>query len=291
MPSLPLLLSQVFNGLAYGSLLALIAAGLTIIYGTLGVINFAHGALFLVGAYVGSTVFAATGSFVLAIAAGALFTALVGIVLERLIVRRFYHRPAEDQILVTFGVAIVIAELIRATYGGIAKSVPTPDWGQGVVSIGSLIYPLYRVEALGIAVATLIVLYFLLYHTRLGLVVRAGIEDSLMVNLLGINVQRAFLVVFGVGAMAAGFAGVVDSPILSLDPDMGMRILIESFVVVVIGGIGSFPGAVLGGLIAGVILSVTSVFDPQYSQVVLFAVMALVLLLRPRGLMGVEGRA
>jgi branched-chain amino acid transport system permease protein len=169
--------------------------------------------------------------------------------------------------------------------------VPTPDWGQGVVNLGSLIYPLYRVEALGIAVATLVVLYFLLYHTRLGLVVRAGIEDSLMVNLLGINVQRAFLVVFGVGAMAAGFAGVVDSPILSLDPDMGMRILIESFVVVVIGGIGSFPGAVLGGLIAGVILSVTSVFDPQYSQVVLFAVMALVLLLRPRGLLGVEGRA
>lgn len=291
MPSLTLLLSQVFNGLAYGSLLALIAAGLTIIYGTLGVINFAHGALFLVGAYVGSTVFAATGSFVLAIAAGAVFTTLVGVVLERLIVRRFYHRPAEDQILVTFGVAIVIAELIRATYGGIAKSVPTPDWGQGVVMLGSLIYPLYRVEALGIAGATLLVLYFLLYHTRLGLVVRGGIEDSLMVNLLGINVQRAFLVVFGVGAMAAGFAGVVDSPILSLDPDMGMRILIESFVVVVIGGIGSFPGAVLGGLIAGVILSVTSAFDPQYSQVVLFAVMALVLLLRPRGLLGVEGRA
>jgi branched-chain amino acid transport system permease protein len=291
MPSLPLLLSQVFNGLAYGSLLALIAAGLTIIYGTLGVINFAHGALFLVGAYVGSTVFAATGSFVLAIAAGAVFTTLVGVVLERLIVRRFYHRPAEDQILVTFGVAIVIAELIRATYGGIAKSVPTPDWGQGVVMLGSLIYPLYRVEALGIAGATLALLYFVLYHTRLGLVVRAGIEDSLMVNLLGINVQRAFLVVFGVGAMAAGFAGVVDSPILSLDPDMGMRILIESFVVVVIGGIGSFPGAVLGGLIAGMILSVTSAFDPQYSQVVLFAVMALVLLLRPRGLLGVEGRA
>ena len=157
--------------------------------------------------------------------------------------------------------------------------------------LGSLIYPLYRVEALGIAGATLALLYFVLYHTRLGLVVRAGIEDSLMVNLLGINVQRAFLVVFGVGAMAAGFAGVVDSPILSLDPDMGMRILIESFVVVVIGGIGSFPGAVLGGLIAGMILSVTSAFDPQYSQVVLFAVMALVLLLRPRGLLGVEGRA
>lgn len=291
MPSLPLLLSQVFNGLAYGSVLALIAAGLTVIYGTLGVINFAHGALFLVGAYVGSTVFAATDSFVLAIAAGALFTVVVGVVFERLIVRRFYDRPAEDQILVTFGAAIVIAELIRAIYGGIAKSVPTPPWGQGVVSIGSLIYPLYRVEALGIAVAALAILYFVLYHTRLGLVVRSGIEDSLMVNLLGINVQRAFLAVFGVGAMAAGFAGVVDSPILSLDPDMGMRILIDSFVVVVIGGIGSFPGAVLGGLITGVILSVTSVFDPQYSQVVLFAVMALVLLLRPRGLMGVEGRA
>lgn len=291
MPSLPLLLSQVFNGLAFGSLLALIAAGLTIIYGTLGVINFAHGALFLVGAYVGYTVFTATHSFVLAMVVGALFTAAVGVVLERLIVRRFYDRPAEDQILVTFGVAIVIAEVIRAIYGGIAKSVPTPAWGEGVVPMGFLIYPLYRLQALGIAAAMLVALYVVLYHTRVGLIVRAGIEDSLMVNLLGINVQRAFLLVFGIGAMAAGFAGVVDGPILSLEPDMGMRILIDSFVVVVIGGVGSFPGAVLGGLIAGEIVSITSAFSPPYSEVVLFAVMALVLLLRPRGLLGVEGRA
>lgn len=291
MPSLPLLLSQVFNGLAFGLLLSLIASGLTIIYGTLGVINFAHGALFLIGAYVGFTVYTATHSFVVAVIVGALAALVLGLLIERFIVRRFYNRPPEDQILVTFGISIVIAEVVRAIYGGIAKAIPVPHWGEGIVPMGFLIYPLYRMEAFAIAAAALITLYVVLYHTRIGLVVRAGIEDSLMVNLLGVNVQRAFLVVFGVGAMAAGFAGLIDGPIVSLNPDMGMRVLIDSFVVVVIGGIGSFPGAVLGGVIAGEILSITSVFDPSYSEVMLFALMALVLLLRPRGLLGLEGRA
>jgi branched-chain amino acid transport system permease protein len=290
MPSLPLFLSQVFNGLAYGLLLSLIATGLTIIYGTLGVINFAHGALFVVGAYVGYSVFGVTHSFVLAIVGGALFTMIVGLVIERTVVRRFYARPPEDQILVTFGLSIILAELIRAIYGGVALRVPTPDWGQGIVPMGFLIYPLYRLEILAVSAAMLLALYIILYRTRIGLIVRSGIEDALMVSLLGINVQRAFLIVFGIGAMAAGFAGVIDGPIVSLVPDMGLRVLVESFVVVVIGGVGSFPGAVLGGIIAGEILSITSMFNPAYSDVMLFAAMALVLILRPQGLMGTEGR-
>jgi branched-chain amino acid transport system permease protein len=285
-----LFLSQLFNGLATGLLLALISTGLTIIYGTLGVVNFAHGALFVVGAYAGYTAYGITESFVIAIVVGALFTLFVGLVIERGLMRLYYGRPPEDQILVTFGIGMILVEVVRSIYGGVSLSMPTPGWGQGIVNLGSLVYPLYRLQALGIAAATLLVLYYILYRTSLGLIVRAGIEDSQMVNILGINVKRTFLLVFGIGAMAAGYAGVIDSPIVTLAPDMGKRILVDSFVVVVIGGVGSFPGAIVGGIIAGQILSLTSMFDPAYSDVMLFVVMALVLIFRPQGLMGQEGR-
>ncbi|WP_368649021.1 branched-chain amino acid ABC transporter permease [Castellaniella ginsengisoli] len=291
MPGLGLFMSQVFNGLALGILLALIAAGLTIIYGTLGLINFAHGALFVVGAYAGFSTYLATESFVLSIAAGALAAMVVGLVLERGLIRKFYSRPVEDQILVTFGISIVVVEIIRAIYGGIGQRVPVPSWGEGVVDMGFVTYPLYRIEILLIAAVALGLCWLVLYRTRLGLIVRSGIEDALMVRLLGINIQRAFLVVFGVGAAAAGFAGMIYAPIVSIVPDMGFRVLIQSFVVVVLGGVGSFPGAVLGGLVAGQILSLTSLFNPVYSDVMLFAAMALILIVRPQGLLGVEGRA
>ncbi|WP_323000099.1 branched-chain amino acid ABC transporter permease [Castellaniella sp.] len=284
-------MSQVFNGLALGILLALIAAGLTIIYGTLGLINFAHGALFVVGAYAGFSTYLATESFVLSIAAGALAAMVVGLVLERGLIRKFYSRPVEDQILVTFGISIVVVEIIRAIYGGVGQRVPVPSWGEGVVDMGFVTYPLYRIEILLIAAVALGLCWLVLYRTRLGLIVRSGIEDSLMVRLLGIDIQRAFLVVFGVGAAAAGFAGMIYAPIVSIVPDMGFRVLIQSFVVVVLGGVGSFPGAVLGGLVAGQILSLTSLFNPVYSDVMLFAAMALILIVRPQGLLGVEGRA
>jgi len=290
MPSLSLFLSQMFNGLTAGLLLALISAGLTIIYGTLGVVNFAHGALFVVGAYVGYAVYGTTQSFVLAVAVGALVALVVGLILERGLVRLFYDRPPEDQILVTFGVAIILVEIMRGIFGGVNLSVPSPEWGAGIVHLGSLIYPKYRFETLFISAGTLLVLYLLLYRTKIGLIVRAGIEDSLMVSMLGINVKRAFFVVFGLGAMVAGYAGTIDAPIVTLQPDMGFRVLIDSFVVVVIGGIGSFQGAIVGGIIAGEILSLTAMFDPSYSQVMLFVAMALVLIFRPQGIMGVEGR-
>ncbi len=291
MPSMSLFLSQVFNGLALGVLLALIAAGLTIIYGTLGVINFAHGALFVVGAYAGFSVFSATGSFVLAVIGAAVVAMVVGLIMERGLIKRFYHRPHEDQILVTFGISIVIVEIIRGIYGGVGQRVPLPSWGEGVVDMGFVVYPLYRIEILIIAASVLFLCWFVLYKTRLGLIIRSGIEDSLMVRLLGINVQRYFMLVFGIGAAAAGFAGMIYGPIVSIVPDMGFRVLIQSFVVVVLGGVGSFPGAILGGLIAGQILSLTSLFNPVYSDVMLFAAMALILIFRPQGLMGVEGRA
>lgn len=290
MPSMTLLFSQLFNGLATGLLLALISTGLTIIYGTLGVINFAHGALFVVGGYAGYTVYSLTDSFVLAVIGGSVVTLVVGLIMERGLMRKYYSRPPEDQILVTFGISIVLVEIIRGIYGGVSLSVSPPGWGVGIAKIGSWIYPLYRLETVAIAAGTLLLLYFILYRTSLGLIVRAGIEDAQMVNALGINVKRTFLLVFGIGAMAAGFAGVVNSPIVALTPDMGFRYLVDSFVVVVIGGVGSFPGAIIGGIIAGEILSLTSMINPQYSEVMLFVVMALVLVFRPQGLMGQEGR-
>ncbi len=286
----PNFVSQLFNGLAAGALLALISSGLTIIYGTLGVLNLAHGAMFMLGGYAGYVAFEATGSFAVAVAAGALFLVVVGIAIELVVIRHFYGRPPEDQILVTFGIGIVIVELVRLGFGSLSKSVAPPAWAAGVTPMGFLIYPTYRIAVLVIAAAALAVLYVVLYRTRLGMIVRAGIEDSGMVGMLGINVYRVFMLVFGIGAMAAGFAGIVNAPVVSLTPDMGELILVQTFVVVVIGGVGSFAGAILGGLIAGEILSLTSMVDPAYSGVMLFAVMTLVLLLRPQGLLGSQSR-
>jgi branched-chain amino acid transport system permease protein len=283
-------ISQCFNGLVLGALLALVSSGLTIIYGMLGVLNLAHGAMFMLGGYAGYVAFEATGSFVVAVIAGTLFMLVVGVLIERLIIRHFYSRPHEDQLLVTFGLAICFVEIVRFFFSSLSKSVPPPPLLTGITSLGVMFYPTYRLAVVGIVAVALLALYIVLYRTRLGMIVRAGIEDSVMVDSLGINVYRVFMVVFGIGAMAAGFAGIVNAPVVSLSPDMGEAILVQTFVVVVIGGVGSFPGAVLGGLIAGEIISLTSMVNPGYAYVMLFAAMTLVLLLRPQGLLGTRGR-
>src|SRR6476469_8383141 len=283
-------LSQCFNGLVLGALLALISSGLTIIYGTLGVLNLAHGAMFMLGGYAGWVAYSYTGSFIAAVVAGSLFVMLVGVVVERGIIRYFYRRPHEDQLLVTFGLGIVFVEAVRFFFGSLSHMVPPPPGLVGIVPLGFMFYPTYRLALLGIVAVALLVLYIVLYRTRIGMIVRAGIEDSVMVGALGIDVYKVFMLVFGIGAMAAGFAGVVNAPLLAIAPDVGQAILVQTFVVVVIGGVGSFPGAVLGGLIAGDIISITSMFNPGYAYVMLFVAMTLVLVLRPYGLLGTAGR-
>jgi branched-chain amino acid transport system permease protein len=290
MLSWPNFISQLFNGLAQGALLALISSGLTIIYGTLGVLNLAHGAMFMLGGYAGYMAYQASGSFLVAVIAGTLFMGVVGIALERIVIRHFYSRPDEDQLLVTFGLAIVFVEIVRYFFTSETKSVPAPLALSGITSLGVMFYPTYRLAVMGIVAVALLVLFLVLYRTRLGMIVRAGIEDAVMVDSLGINVYRVFMVVFGIGAMAAGFAGIVNAPVVSLSPDMGEAILVQTFVVIVIGGVGSFPGAVIGGLIAGEIISLTSMVNPAYAHVMLFAAMTLMLLVRPRGLFGLKGR-
>jgi branched-chain amino acid transport system permease protein len=283
-------ISQCFNGLVLGALLALISSGLTIIYGTLGVLNLAHGAMFMLGGYAGWVTYTYTGSFIVAVCGGAIFVMLVGIVIERAIIRYFYTRPGEDQLLVTFGLGIVFVEAVRFFFGSLSKTVPPPPGLVGITNLGFMFYPTYRIALLGIVAVALLLLYIVLYRTRIGMIVRAGIEDSIMVDSLGIDVYKVFMLVFGIGAMAAGFAGIVNAPVVAIAPDVGEAILVQTFVVIVIGGVGSFPGAVLGGLIAGEIISITSMFNPGYSYVMLFIAMTLVLVLRPYGLLGTAGR-
>ncbi len=283
-------ISQVFNGVVLGALLALISSGLTIIYGTLGVLNLAHGAMFMLGGYAGWLAYTYTGSFIVAVIAGSLFGMLVGVAMERLVIRHFYSRPDEDQLLVTFGLGIVFVEVVRFFFGSLSKTLPPPPGLAGITPLGFMVYPTYRLALLGIVAVALLALYAVLYRTRIGMIVRAGIEDSVMVSSLGIDVYKVFMLVFGIGAMAAGFAGVVNAPVVSIAPDVGEAILVQTFVVVVIGGVGSFPGAVLGGFIAGEIISITSMFNPGYSYVMLFVAMTLVLVIRPYGLLGAAGR-
>jgi branched-chain amino acid transport system permease protein len=283
-------ISQVFNGVVLGALLALISSGLTIIYGTLGVLNLAHGAMFMLGGYAGWVAYTYTGSFIVAVIAGSLFVMLVGVVMERVVIRYFYSRPHEDQLLVTFGLGIVFVETVRFFFGSLTQTIPPPPALVGITPLGFMFYPTYRLALLGIVAVALIALYVVLYRTRIGMIVRAGIEDSVMVDALGIDVYKVFMLVFGIGAMAAGFAGIINAPVVSIAPDVGESVLVQTFVVIVIGGVGSFPGAVLGGLIAGEIISITSMFNPGYAYVMLFVAMTLVLVIRPYGLLGTADR-
>jgi branched-chain amino acid transport system permease protein len=210
--------------------------------------------------------------------------------MERLVIRHFYARPDEDQILVTYGIGIVLVEALRAWFGGNSQRVPVPSWGVGATKLGFLVYPTYRLQLIGIVAALLLALYLVLYRTAIGLVVRAGIENAGMVGILGIDVRRTFLLVFAIGIVAVGLAGMLYAPVVSVTPDMGATFMVQSFVVIVLGGLGSFPGAVVGGLIAGEIISLTSAFSSAYSEVMLYGLMALVLVARPQGLFGTEGR-
>lgn len=283
--------AQALNGLALGAILALVALGLTIVFGLLGFVNFAHGSLFMIGAYAGWIVYSHSDNFFLAIPAALAVAFVVGLVIERVLIRLYYRRPPEDQILVTYGLAIVLVEIARAIFTGQTQLLTTPSWASGIVQIAGIWYPLYRIAVMAIAAITLAIIYLVLFRTRVGLIVRAGIDDAVIVNILGINVNRTFMLVFALGAAIAGLSGIVDAPLIAVNPDMGTDLLIQSFVVVVIGGVGSFFGAILGGIVAGEIISLTTAFAPDYASVMLYVAMAIVLILRPQGLLGVEGRA
>jgi branched-chain amino acid transport system permease protein len=279
--------SQIVIGLVSGALLVLLALGLTLILGLLEFINFAHGALYMVGAYVTSYLVVVTGSFWWALLAVPLVMGLLGAGLERTLIRPMYGRDEVEALLLTFGLTYVLIEGVRIVAGSGGRRVPGPavlDF-QVPLGIGRPVpaYLLFVVVAVGLIVAAL---WLFLQRTNVGLIVRAGIRDHVMIRAMGVRFDRYRTLVFAVGIAVAGLAGVLTGPISGVYPEMGADILVLTFVVVVVGGMGSFWGAVLAGLLIGVLVSLTTLYASVYAGIVPFLLMILVMSLRPRGLLG-----
>jgi branched-chain amino acid transport system permease protein len=273
------------NGLVLGLIYVAIAVGLTIVFGTLRLVNFAHGAFYAIGAYVGLVVAQQAGIWAGFVAAP-IAVALFAVILDRIVLRSFYEKDATSQLLVTFGIALVVEETLRLIFGATAQQYPVPDALAGTVALGSFVYPAYRLLfAAGVIVMILLVWLFI-ERTDYGLIVRAGVRDRIMVQLLGGNIRAASTIVFALGAALAGLVGAAASPIYSVEPGTGFSFLVPAFVVVVVGGLGSFWGAVLGGLLIGELQSLTTLVFPPAANVIIYVCMALVLLLRPQGLLG-----
>ncbi|MHA6622771.1 branched-chain amino acid ABC transporter permease [Pseudonocardia sp. DLS-67] len=281
------LASQIVLGLVSGALLVLLALGLNLILGLLEFINFSHGALYMLGAYVASYLVVATGSFWWALLVVPLLMGLVGAGLERSLIRPLYGRDQVDALLLTFGLTYVIIEGVRVIAGSGGRKVAAPELLDFQVPLGVgrpvPAYLLFVVVAVGLIVGGL---WLFLHRTNVGLIVRAGIRDQVMIRALGVRFDRYRTLVFAVGIAAAGLAGVLTGPITGVYPEMGADILVLTFVVVVVGGMGSFSGAVLAGLLIGVVVSLTTLYASIYAGIVPFVLMILVMSLRPRGLLG-----
>jgi branched-chain amino acid transport system permease protein len=332
---------QVLNGLDKGGAYALIALGLTIIFGTLGVVNFAHGALFMLGAFCAVAVKKVLGlekitldptqltawgtpveirqpyvetllgdygrilleySVPVSILIAIPIMLLLGILMERGLIRYFYKRPHAEQILVTFGLAIVLQEIVKSIFGANPIPQPAPDTMTGMLDFGvaigfdagNVVYPMWRLVYFLFSLGIIGLVFSFLQFTTFGMVVRAGMADRETVGLLGIDIDRRFTIVFGMAAVVAGLAGVMYTPILSPDYHMGMDFLVLSFVVVVVGGMGSLSGAVLAGFLLGIVQSFASMNEvknivPGIDQIIIYLIAVAILLIRPRGLMGRKG--
>lgn len=287
--SFDLIAVQLFAGLALGAIYVLFAIGLSLIFGMLTVVNFAHGAFFMVGAYVGLFVLMLGGNFWLALVVVPLVVGAIGLIVERFLVRPLYGRGIDYPLLLTFGLSYIMVELVRIAFGKTGYPFDTPELLQGAVNIGIGYFPLYRLFVFGAAAAVLLALWLFLEKTSFGLIVRAGARDPQIVRVLGVDVSRVWLVVFGIGTAIAGLAGVLAAPLQGVIPEMGSTILAEAFVVTVVGGMGSIGGAVIAGLLVGIVVSMTSLFAPEMAKVSIFALMAIVLLIRPQGFFGRAG--
>jgi branched-chain amino acid transport system permease protein len=276
---------QLLDGFIHGLVYVAIALGLTIVFGMLRLVNFSHGAFYAIGAYVGYVIADRYG-LLAGLVAAPIAVALFALVYDRVLLRYFYAKDTTAQILLTFGVAIVVEETLRSIFGGTTRTYTIPASLSGSLNLGFIQYPTYRVGlALGIIVLIFAV-YFFLQRTDYGLIVRAGVRDRTMVQLLGGNVVQASTVIFVLGAAIAGFVGAAASPIYDIDPGTGFQFLVPSFVVIVIGGLGSFWGAVIGGLLVGELQSITGLLFPPGADIVIYVAMALVLLIKPSGLFG-----
>ncbi len=278
-------LVQALNGLSFGALLFLLASGFTLVFGLMRIVNLAHGALYLAGGYVGIVTAVATGNFLFALLAGALAAALLGLVSERVLLRRV--RGLElPEVLLTVGIGLVIADVALAIFGGNPQSLTPPRWLSGALDLGFIAYPRYRWFVIGLAVLVGVGLYFVQNKTRVGAIMRAGVDDREMTGMMGINVDRVFAWLFVFGAALAGLAGVAAAGQLTMRPGADTEILLFALVVVIVGGLGSVTGAAVGSALIGLIDSFAKVWIPELSYFAVFAPMAVVLVFRPRGLFG-----
>lgn len=279
------LAEQVINGLLLGVYYLLIALGLSIIFSLGGVVNLAHGALFAIGAYLMVQITQLAG-YGVAFASAPLIVAMLGMLLERLFLRHFYRADPVLSLLFTFGLAMIIEQGLRMAYGASPLQFNIPAFARGQLVVGDFMYPYYRIGMLAVAATTLVATWVLLNRTSFGKVVKAGVADPEMVRALGISLAPVLTAVCGIGIGMAGLAGVLLAPITGVHPAMGQEIMTAAFVVVVIGGLGSFWGVVVAALLVGVIRGLTTYFFPPASEASLYVLMLMVLLLRPRGLMG-----
>jgi branched-chain amino acid transport system permease protein len=299
---------QILNGLQLGVLLFLIAAGLTLVFGVMDLINLAHGVQYMLGAYLAVAFYGLTGSFLLALVLALAATLAFALALEVLVFRRLYGRDHLDQLMATFGIILFLDQGVKLVWGAAPLSLPIPDALSGSVTLmDGLLYPVWRLVIIASGLAVAAGLYVLVGHTRVGMLVRAGAANAALVSALGVNIRRLFMLVFGFGAMLAGFAGVMIAPILSVEPGMGDTILILAFVVIVIGGIGSIRGAFVAALMIGLVDTLGRSFavdilrlfmgpspartvGPALASMLIYVLMAVVLYLRPAGLFPAAGR-
>jgi branched-chain amino acid transport system permease protein len=276
---------QTFNGLTYGALLFLLASGLSLIFGVMRVVNMAHGSYFLLGGYIGLTVALRSKSFAMALVAGTVAIALVGIAMERLFLRRLRGQEL-GQVLMTVGFSLIFQDLALLIWGGDPYNLPVPAALSGALRVGGITFPIYRIFIMGVAVAVGLGLWLLLDQTRMGAMIRAAVDDGEMAQGVGINVPRISLVVFGLGAALAALGGVVGAGFLGVYPGADSEVLPYAFVVVIVGGLGSLPGAMAGSLIVGLLDNFGKALFPELAYFTLFAPMAVILALRPTGLFG-----
>ena len=280
---------QLVAGIALGAVYALLAIGLSLIFGMLTVVNFAHGAFFMVGAFLGVYFLGLTGSFWFSLLLVPLATGLVGLVTERFLVRPLYGRGIDYPLLLTFGLSYVLVDAMRFFFGIEGLPSSTPAELRGATNLGFGMFPTYRLFLIFAAALVIGLLWLFIEKTRFGLIIRAGARDPEIVRVLGIDVARVWLLVFCLGTAIAGLAGALAAPTRAVNPEMGITVLAESFVVTVVGGMGSLPGAVLAGLLVGIVFSFTSLFAPEYAELSIFVLMAVVLLVRPQGFFGKAG--
>ena len=278
---------QSLNGISYGMLLFLLASGLSLIYGLMKILNLTHGSFYLLGGYAGLAVLQQTKSFVLAVLLGSLAIALLGVVMERFLLRPL-HLKEMPQTLLTFGLLFIFSDLAMLIWGGNPQTVPKPELFRQSIDIGGMVYPSYRLLIIGFGLFVAAVLWWVQEGTRMGAMVRAGVDNEEIARALGINVSLLFTMVFALGAFLAALGGVMGGPIVGVYPGADFEVLLMGFVVVIIGGLGSLKGALVGGLIVGLLDNFGKVFFPEFALFTIFAPMALILAVRPTGLFGKE---